>query len=102
MLIGGLPFIVYLALLALVVLAVVRHRGLMRGVRHPVARSVWCPMKDVRVTATLLEEVWDGQRIDVAACSAFSPPTAVTCSKACLRITKRPQPAVASGIPLLF
>jgi hypothetical protein len=102
MLIGNVPIVVYLALLAVIVLLFVRHRGLMRGRTRPVARTVWCPVRDCRLTAELEEEFWDGRRVDVSRCSAFSPPTAVNCSKVCLRLTERPRPATASGIPLLF
>ncbi len=102
MLIGNLPIVVYLALLAAVVLLLVRSRGLMRGVRRPVTRTVWCPVHDRKLTATLEEEVWDGRRVDVNECSAFSPPTAVTCGKACLRLTERPRSATVSSLPLLF
>jgi hypothetical protein len=100
MLIGNLPVVVYLALLAVVVLLLVRARGLMRGARRWTTRRVWCPVHDRTLTATLEEEVWDGQRIDVSECSAFSPATAVTCGKACLRLTRRPQPATVSSLPL--
>jgi hypothetical protein len=102
MLTGDLPTIVYAALLAALVLLGVRARGLMRGVRRLTTRKVWCPVHDRSFTATLQEEVWDGRRVDVAECSAFSPATAVTCGKACLRLTARPREASASGIPLLF
>lgn len=102
MLIGGLPIVVYVALLAVGVLLVVRYRGLMRGARRRVTRTVWCPVHDHKLTATLEEEVWDGSRVDVNRCSAFSPPTAVTCGKACLRLTERPRRATVSSLPLLF
>jgi hypothetical protein len=102
MLIGNLPIVVYLALLTAVVLLLVRARGLMRGVSRGVTQAVWCPVQDRKLTATLEEEVWDGRRLDVKECSAFSPPTAVICGKACLRLTERPRPATASSIPLLF
>lgn len=100
MLIGNLPIIVYLALLTAVVLLVVRARGLMRGVHRQVTRTVWCPVHDRKLAATLEEEVWDGRRIDVTECSAFSPATVVTCGKACLRLTERPRPATVSSLPL--
>ncbi len=100
MLIGDLPVVVYLALLTAVVLLLVRARGLMRGVRRRVTSRVWCPVHDRKLTATLEEEVWDGRRIDVSECSAFSPTTAVTCGKACLRLTRRPRPATVSSLPL--
>ncbi len=102
MLIGDLPVIVYAALLAAVVLLLVRHRGLMRGARQAATRTVWCPVQDRKLTATLEEEIWDGRRVDVTQCSAFSPPTAVTCGKACLRLTQRPRPVTVSSLPLLF
>jgi len=102
MLIGELPIVVYAALLAALVLLFVRHRGLMRGVLRRVPQTVWCPVHDRKLTATLEEEVWDGTRVDVNQCSAFSPPTAVTCGKACLRLTRRPRPATVSSLPLLF
>ena len=102
MLILHLPVVLYLVLLAVIVLFVARSRGLMLGASQRVTRSVWCPMQDRRLTATLEEEVWDGRRVDVEQCSAFSPPTAVTCAKGCLRLTKRPRPAPVSSIPLVF
>ena len=102
MLIFGLPIVVYVALLVIIALLVVRHRGLMRGESRRVARTVWCPLKDRKLSAELVETVWDGRRLDVSECEAFSPSTAVTCGKACLRLTERPRPATASSIPLLF
>jgi|SRR6185295_5510869 hypothetical protein len=102
MLIGNVPIVVYLALLAVIVLFFVRRRGLMRGRTRPEARTVWCPVHDRQMTAELEEEFWDGRRVDVNQCSAFSPPTAVSCGKACLRLTERPRPAAVSGVPLLF
>jgi|SRR5689334_20553964 hypothetical protein len=102
MLIFGLPVIVYGALLAVIALLVVRRRGLMRGETRHVTRAVWCPIKDRTLSAQLEEEIWDGRRVDIDACSAFSPTTAVTCEKACLRLTERPRRARASGFPLLF
>jgi hypothetical protein len=102
MLIAHLPVVLYLALLAAVVLLVVRSRGLMRGARRRVTRDVWCPVRDRQLIATLQEEFWDGRRVDVEECSAFSPATAVTCEKTCLRVTERPRPAPVSSIPLLF
>jgi hypothetical protein len=59
-------------------------------------------MHDRQLTAELEEEFWDGRRVDVNQCSAFSPPTAVSCGKACLRLAERPRRATVSRIPLLF
>jgi hypothetical protein len=102
MLIGNVPIVVYLALLAVIALFFVLRRGLMRGRTRPEARTVWCPVHDRQMTAELEEEFWDGRRVDVNQCSAFSPSTAVSCGKACLRLTERPRPAAVSGVPLLF
>src|SRR5574338_152401 len=68
----GLPIIVYGALLAVIVLLVVRCRGLMHGETRHVTRAIWCPVKDRTVLAGLEDEVWDGRRVDIDACSAFS------------------------------
>ena len=102
MVIAGVPVVIYLALFGVIVLLVVLKRGVMRGVTRRVMCSVWCPLSDRRLTAKLEEEVWDGKRVDVIQCSAFSPPTAITCEKSCLRLTKRPRPgAVPSSLPML-
>jgi hypothetical protein len=102
MLILGLPVVVHVALVAAVALLFVRQRGLMRGQSRRVARTIWCPIKDRMLSAGLVETVWDGRRLDVAECAAFSPSTEIGCGKACLRLTERPRRASASGIPLLF
>jgi hypothetical protein len=98
----SLPVVVYVALLVAIVLLFVRRRGLMRGERRRVARTVWCPVKDRTLSAELVETVWEGRRLDVAECAAFSPPTAVTCEKACLRLTERPRPAPRGSILPIF
>ena len=101
MVIASVPVVIYLALLAVIVLLVLLKRGVLRGVTRRVMCSVWCPLRDRRLTAELEEEVWDGKRVDVLQCSAFSPPTAVACEKSCLRLTKRPRTgAVSSNLPV--
>ena len=100
MVIAGVPVVIHLALLAVVVLLVFLKRGAMRGVSRRVARSVWCPVRDQQLAAELEEAEWDGKRLDVAQCAAFSPPTAVSCEKACLKITGRPGGPRASGLPI--
>jgi hypothetical protein len=57
-------------------------------------------VRDRQFAAELEEAEWDGKRLDVAQCAAFSPPTAVSCGKACLRITKRPGPPPTAGVPI--
>ena len=57
-----------------------------------VARSFWCPFRERNVTAGFTEKAWDGAPVEVSYCTAFTPPTAVTCDKECLRLKKLPDP----------
>ena len=43
-----------------------------------------CPFRERVVSVDFVETVWEGARVDVSRCSAFTPPTAVTCEKRCL------------------
>ena len=54
------------------------------------ARSFWCPFRDRNVTAEFKEEPWDGARVDVARCTAFMPPDAISCDKPCLLLKTLP------------
>jgi hypothetical protein len=47
------------------------------SVSRRVAQSFWCPFRDCNVTAEFREEPWDGARVDVARCTAFTPPDLV-------------------------
>jgi hypothetical protein len=96
----GLPVIVFLVLVCSLVLFGVRCRGV-AGRRHgPVSRSIWCPLQDRTLTATVVEEPWDGKRLDVLECSVLPPSAAVLCEKPCLRLTRRPRPSPSSGLPV--
>jgi hypothetical protein len=70
------------------ILALANGPKLFRGTRA-VHEAFWCPFRrqdvlvDVRITA------WDAKRIEVDRCTAFEPPTSVTCDKACLGATER-------------
>lgn len=55
-----------------------------RGVIRTVTRSFWCPARRQHVTAEFQEEAWDGTPVAVNRCTAFSPPTAITCERLCL------------------
>jgi hypothetical protein len=89
-----IPWIVPLALAAAVVLIVIRVLGphLFRGTLtwH---YSFRCPGKREDVQADLRESVWDGRRLDVERCSAFSPPENVRCDKACTFLPQLPDPS---------
>ena len=87
--------------LLIAVLLLMWYRDAMRSVRRRVTRMVWCPLRD-RALSVTLEERWDGRRIDVEQCSAFSPPTDVSCGKSCLRITRRPPPAAVKSVPFFI
>jgi hypothetical protein len=49
-----------------------------------VHRKIWCPIRGTEIQLSLLEAAPEGRPIDVTACSAFTPPTAVTCDRRCL------------------
>lgn len=49
-----------------------------------VHRKIWCPIRGTEVQLSLLETAPEGRPIDVTACSAFMPPTAITCDRRCL------------------
>ncbi len=69
--------IVWIVLLAVILLF------LARSVRK-VYRPVRCPFLGTDVQARFLEAAPEGRRIDVTACSAFTPPTAIACDRRCL------------------
>ncbi len=60
----------------------------LRGVTRAVTRAFWCPFRDRDVTARFQEDAWDGTRLRVTQCTAFSPATAITCEKRCLHLAK--------------
>lgn len=49
-----------------------------------VHRKTWCPIRGTEVQLSLLETAPEGRPIEVTACSAFMPPTAITCDRRCL------------------
>lgn len=57
-------------------------------VSRPITKSFWCPFLARDVTAQFEEEAWDGTPVDVSSCTAFTPPTAITCKKLCLHMEK--------------
>ncbi len=78
----GLALATALALLLIIVF------GGLPGMFRTVRRSFWCPVANRKVTAEFQEEAWDGRPAEVSRCSAFTPPTAITCEKLCLRPDK--------------
>jgi hypothetical protein len=52
----------------------------------PRSRTFWCPFVTQNVRVEFEETAWDGQRVEVCRCSAFTPSTAIACDKACLKL----------------
>jgi hypothetical protein len=81
------PWIVPGALAAAMVLLVIRAFGTRLFTGTVIWRYAFrCPVKRQDVDAELRESVWDGQRLDVERCSAFTPAEDVRCDKACTRL----------------
>jgi hypothetical protein len=57
--------------------------SLARSVRT-VHRAFYCSFLGTDVQARFLEALPEGRPIDVTACSAFTPPTAIACDRRCL------------------
>jgi hypothetical protein len=53
-------------------------------------RSFWCPYVERNVTTEFDEEVLGDRRVNVARCSAFSPPTTIGCDLSCLWLRRLP------------
>ncbi len=53
---------------------------LARSVRT-VHREIRCPIRGTEVQLSFLEAAPEGRPIEVTACSAFMPPTAITCDR---------------------
>lgn len=84
------PLAIILAVGIVLLLVWVRGAYLFPGSRVT-TRAFWCPFRGRNVQVGFAEAVWDGRLVDVERCSAFTPPTAVTCDKACLRLADVPE-----------
>ena len=75
-----------LAIVSLVALVLVvgllSGRRLFAGTRN-LSDSFWCPFRGRFVDVEFKIDAWEGQRVDVVTCSAFTPSSAVTCDKRC-------------------
>jgi hypothetical protein len=58
-------------------------RRLFTGTRL-IDESFSCAWKHRPVDISLRMDAWDGRRVDVEQCTAFTPPTAIGCDKRCL------------------
>ena len=95
-----IPWIIPGALAAAALLLVVRTLGprLVRGT------LTWryafrCPAKHEDVDAEFRESAWDGRRLEVERCSAFSPPEDVRCDKACILLARLPARGATTSVP---
>jgi hypothetical protein len=88
---GQIPITAVLALLAAGVLLLVLAYGSRSRATRAVARSFWCGLRGRNVTAQFEEKAWDGKRLEVTSCTAFTPPTDVRCDQACLALDKLPR-----------
>jgi hypothetical protein len=50
--------------------------------------AFWCPFRKRNVSAQLQEDPWSGRPVDITHCTAFEPPSAISCDKECLRLRK--------------
>lgn len=82
--------IIGLAVATAVALLLLIAFGAFPGMVRTVARSFWCPFLSRRVTAEFREEAWDGAKVAVTRCTAFTPPTAITCGRRCLGLRRFP------------
>ena len=94
-----IPLIIPLALATGAVFLLVLALGVSARVSEFATRSFWCPFKECSVTTRFEQAVWDGKRLAVVNCSAFTPATAVTCDKACLTLRKLGAKPKPSGPP---
>jgi hypothetical protein len=85
------PLLIALALAVALALALLALFGGMAGVTRLATRRFWCPFRARNVSVEFREAAWDGQRVDVSRCSAFSPPTAITCGKRCVLLDRLPR-----------
>lgn len=88
----AIPWIIPGALAASLVLLAIR----LLGPRLFPGTLTWryafrCPASQQAVDADFRESMWDGRRLDVERCSAFTPAHDVRCDKACARLARLPR-----------
>jgi hypothetical protein len=87
-----IPWIIPSALAAALVLLFVRAFGpRLFGGTLTWRYGFRCPIKEQDVATEFRESAWDGRRLDVERCSAFTPPDDVRCDKACQLLGRLPQ-----------
>lgn len=84
------PLVIVLVVGVMLSIAEVFGPRLFPGSR-PTVRAFRCPVRQENVQVGFAESVWDGHLVDVEHCSAFTPPTAVTCDKKCVHLPGLPK-----------
>jgi hypothetical protein len=88
-----LPWIIPSALAAALLLLFIRALGpRLFGGTVTWGYGFRCPFKEQDVATEFRESAWDGRRLDVERCSAFTPSDDVRCDKACQLLGRLPQP----------
>lgn len=96
-----IPWIIPSALVAALVLLFIRSLGpLLFGGTLTWRYGFRCPIKDRDVATDFRESAWDGRRLDVERCSAFTPSDDVRCDKACQLLRELPRQPRARFRPL--
>jgi len=62
-------------------------------INRVVTRWFWCRFRRQNVNAEFQEDPWSGRPVSISRCTAFAPPSAITCDKDCLRL-RRLDPAL--------
>jgi len=57
-------------------------------INRVVTRSLWCRFRTQNVKAEFQEDPWSGRPVDISRCTAFTPPSGITCDKDCLRLRR--------------
>jgi hypothetical protein len=55
-------------------------------IKRVVTRWFWCRFRTQNVNAEFQEDPWSGRPVGISRCTAFTPPSAITCDKECLRL----------------
>lgn len=76
------PVIAGVAVLVLLLLAVVARSLTATRLER---EAVQCPVSGKAVSVDWEVDAGTGRRVGIVACTAFTPPTAVACDRACLR-----------------
>lgn len=78
------PLVIVVAVGLLLGVLLVLGPRVFPGARSVAISSLQCPLRHRPFDVEFRVTAWEGHAVDVLSCSAFMPPTAVTCEKLCL------------------